>query len=125
MAVTWQKLAYETDCITAAYMATKGDIITASAANTPALVAIAGHDNHILTVVTDLPDWESPAAPAAHTVDDHTAADGAVDFNLNIATDLVFMTVAAEVNLPSAGVSLGEIVWCTSEKTLHICDSAV
>jgi len=124
MAVTWKKLAYEADAILDAYMATKGDILTASDVSTPALVAIAGHDNEVLTVVTDLPDWVTPAAAAAHTLDVHTAADGAVDFALQIATDLVLFTVADEAALPDAGVALGQVVFCTSEATVHVCDSA-
>jgi hypothetical protein len=124
MAVTWKKLAYEIDAILESYMATKGDIIYASAPSTPALLAIAGHDNHILTVATNIPDWKAPAAPAAHTLNIHTAADGAPDFNLQIATDMVLFTVANEAALPTTGVALGQPVFCTAEGTVHLCDSA-
>ena len=123
MAVEFKKLAYEGDVITKALLTTKGDIIYASAANTPARLGI-GTDNQVLTVATDVPAWEAPAAPAAHTLNSHSVPNGAVDFDLQQATDLVFMTVAAEANLPAAGVALGQPVWCTSEKTLHMCTSA-
>jgi hypothetical protein len=58
VAVTWRKLAYEDDVITKALLTAKGDIIYASAAGTPAALAI-GADNHVLTVATDVPNWEA------------------------------------------------------------------
>lgn len=123
MAVEFKKLAYEDDVILKTLLTTKGDIIYASAANTPARLGI-GTDTQLLNVATDVPGWINIPAPAAHTLNSHTAADGAVDFNLQQATDLVFMTVAAEANLPVAGVALGQPVWCTAEETLHLCTSA-
>jgi len=65
MAVEWKKLAYEDDVITKALLTTKGDIIYASAASTPARLGI-GADNAVLTVATDIPAWEAPGAPEAH-----------------------------------------------------------
>ena len=123
MAVEWKKLAYESDVITKALLAAKGDIVYASAAGTPAVLAI-GTNGQILKVATDVPDWDDVGAPAAHTLNSHSVPDGAVDFDLQQATDLVFMTVAAEENLPAAGVALGQPCWATSEKTLHVCVSA-
>jgi hypothetical protein len=118
----WKKLAYEDDVILKALLTATGDILYASGAGTPAALPI-GTDEYVLTVATDIPAWEAPAAPAAHHLNDHTAADGAVDFNLNIATDLVIMTVAAEANLPKTPSTseAGMPCWATSEKTLHIC----
>jgi len=71
-------------------------------------------------------DWvsEVPAAPAAHTLNIHTAADGAVDFNLQQATDLVVMTVVNEAALPAANVAIGQLCWATGELSLHICTVA-
>lgn len=65
MAVEWKKLVYSDEVINNTLLTTKGDIIYASAANTPTRLAI-GTDNHVLTVATDVPNWEAPAAPSAH-----------------------------------------------------------
>jgi len=123
MAVTWKKLAYELDVITKALLTAKGDIIYASAASTPAALAI-GDDNYVLRVNVDVPNWEAEGAPTAHTLNSHTAADGAVDFNLQQATDLVVMTVANEAALPAAGVAVGQLCWATGELSLHVCIAA-
>lgn len=123
MAVTWKKLAYEDDVITKALLTTKGDIIVASGASTPVRLGI-GTDNYVLTVATDTPAWEAPAAPAAHTLNSHTAADGAVDFNLQQATDLVVMAVANEAALPAVGIAVGQLCFATGELTLHVCTVA-
>ena len=123
MAVTWKKLAYEDDVITKALLTAKGDIIYASAAGTPAALAI-GTNDYILRVATDLPAWEDIGAPAAHTLNSHTAADGAVDFNLQQATDLIVKTVANEAALPIADIAVGELCWATGELSLHICTVA-
>jgi len=124
MAITWKKVAYEDDVITKALLTTKGDIIYASAASTPARLAI-GTDNHILTVATDVPAWEAPAAPAAHTLNSHSVPNGAVDFDLQQATDLVVMTVANEAALPAVTVAVGQLCWATGELSLHVCTVAV
>jgi hypothetical protein len=94
MAVIWKKIAYETDVITKALLTTKGDIIYASAAATPARLGIGG-DNTILTVATDVPNWEAPAAAAAHK-DTHDPEDG---------TDQLDTAAAAEI---SAVIAAGE-----------------
>jgi len=124
MAITWKKLSFEEDVITKALLTAKGDILYASAAGVPAALAI-GADNHILRVATDLPAWEIIGAPTAHTLNSHTAADGAVDFNLQQATDLVVMTVVNEAALPAANLAVGQLCWATGELSLHICASAV
>lgn len=125
MAVEWKKLAYELDVITKALLTEQGDVIYASAASTPAALA-HGTSGQVLKTKGHgaNPAWEDIGAPTAHTLNSHTAADGAVDFNLQQATDLVFKTVAAQANLPVADIAVGEPCWCTSEKTLHICTSA-
>jgi hypothetical protein len=123
MAITWKKVAYETDVITKALLTTKGDIIYASGASTPARLGI-GTDNYVLTVATDVPAWEAPAAPAAHKLNTHSVPDGAVDFDLQQATDLVVMTVANEAALPATGVAIGQLCWATGELSLHVCTVA-
>ena len=52
------------------------------------------------------------------------APDGAVDFDLQEATDMVVMTVANEAALPTTGIAKGQLCWATAEGTLHICTSA-
>jgi len=125
MAITWKKLAYEGDVITKALLTTIGDIIYASAPNTPARLEI-GSDADVLTLAAGIPSWAAPAAPAAHHLNDHTAADGAVDFNLQQATDLVIMTVANEAALPAGAgtVAIGQLCWATGELSLHVCTVA-
>ena len=120
MAITWKKLAYEDDVIVNTLLSSKGDIIIASAGNTPARLAV-GTDNYILRVATDLPAWEAMGAPTAHTLASHTVPAGAVDFDLQQATDLVVMTVANEAGLPGANVAVGQLCWATSELSLHVC----
>lgn len=58
MAVEFKKLAFEDDVVTKSLLTTKGDIIYASAAGTPARLGI-GADNDILKVDTDVPAWEA------------------------------------------------------------------
>ena len=120
MPVTWKKLAYELDVITKALLTGKGDIIYASAVGVPAVLPI-GTDDYILRVATDLPAWEDIGAPAAHALDAHSVPTGAVDFDLQIATDLVLFTVANEAALPVIGMALGQIAFATGELTAHIC----
>jgi len=124
MAVTWKKLAYEDDVITKALLTTKGDIIYASATSTPARLGI-GTDTQLLNVATDIPGWINIPAPAAHTLNSHTAADGTVDFNLKQAGDLVFKTVANVAALPIADIAVGEPCWATGELSLHVCTAIV
>ena len=70
-------------------------------------------------------EGQTPAQVAATmALDDIGVPDAAVDFDLQEATDLVVMTVAAEVNLPAANVAIGQLCWCTSELTLHVCTVA-
>ncbi len=124
MAVTWKKLAYETDVITKALLTTAGDIIYASATSTPARLGI-GTSAQVLKVATGLPAWQDMGAPTAHTLDAHTAAAGTVDFNLQQANDLVVKTVANVAALPITDIGVGELGFATAELTLHICTAIV
>lgn len=65
MAVTWKALAYASDVIANTLLSAKGDIVYASAANTPARLAV-GTDNQILAVNVDVPNWEAAGTPGAH-----------------------------------------------------------
>jgi hypothetical protein len=122
MAITWKKVAYADDCILKSVLSAEGAIIYASAASTPAAL-VHGSEGDVLTVASGLPSWAAPGAPAAHHLNDHTAADGAVDFNLQVATDFVVHTVANEAALPAGAgtVAVGQLCWATGELTLHVC----
>jgi hypothetical protein len=132
MAVTWKKIAYEDDVITKATMTAKGDLITSSAASTPAVLAI-GTDGYILSVATDTPGWIDPATlsvalhAATHKsgqadailLHEFGAPTGAVDCNGQQFTDLVLHTSA---DAPAAPV-LGKIYYDT-DTYLYVCTSA-
>jgi len=94
MAVAWKKLAYEDDVITKALLTAKGDIIYASAAGTPAVLAI-GDDNDLLAVATDVPAWEAAPAPGAHK-DTHDPEDGADPLDTAAPAELAGVQAAAE-----------------------------
>ena len=67
MAVTWKKLAYEDDVITKAFIAAKGDIISASGNDTPLILTVGANDKVLVadsSAATGL-KWDSPA-PASH-----------------------------------------------------------
>jgi hypothetical protein len=70
MAVVWKKLAYESDCILKSFIAAKGDLISASANDTPAILSV-GTNNYVLTAdsneVTGI-KWAAPGAPGAHDI---------------------------------------------------------
>lgn len=122
MPVTWKKLAYETDVVTKATFVAVGDIIYCSAL-TPTVISplTIGNAGDVLTVAGGVPTWAAPAAPAAHTLDSHSVPVGAVDFDLQQATDLILMTVANEAALPVVGMALGQIAFAAGELTAHIC----
>lgn len=94
MAVTWKKLAYEDDVITKALLTAKGDIIHATAAGTPAALAI-GTDNQMLRVDTDILAYEDVPAAAAHK-DDHDPNDGADPLDCAAAGEIIGVAAAAE-----------------------------
>jgi len=71
-------------------------------------------------------EGQTPAEVAATmALDDIGVPDAAVDFDLQQATDLVFMTVANEAALPAANVSVGQPCFATAELTLHVCTASV
>jgi hypothetical protein len=124
MAVTWKKLAYETDVILKAIFTEQGDILYASGVSTPAALP-HGVSGQFLKTQGDgaNPIWSDLGAPTAHTLNSHTAANGAVDFNLQQANDLVVKTVANEAALPIVDIAVGEFCFATGELSLHICTS--
>lgn len=70
MAVTWKKLAFEADVVTKATWTTKGDILVATGASTPARLGI-GTDTHVLTAdsgETSGVKWAAAAAGNGKTI---------------------------------------------------------
>jgi len=80
MAVTWKKLAYETDVIAKALLTTTGDVIYASGASTPARLGIGGAAQ-LLGVDAGIPAWKDVPPPPAHKV---SHQDGGND-EINVA----------------------------------------
>lgn len=136
MAVTWKKLGFEDDLILKSVLTAKGSIITASAASTPAELAI-GTNGYVLQVSTDTPAWVDPAglAVAAHaTTHKNSGSDeillhefgeptSAVAFSGQQATDLVVHTVANAAARPTPVV--GKIVFQTDELAFYGCTVSV
>lgn len=63
MAVTWKKLAYEDNVVTKATWTTKGDILVATGASTPARLGV-GTNTHVLTADSAQGSGVKWAAPA-------------------------------------------------------------
>lgn len=125
MAETWKQLAYANDVILKSVFTAEGDILYASAANTPA-VLVHGSDGDVLTVSAGLPSWAAPGAPAAHASTHHTGqadelllndlvAEAAVNFAGYQATDMVLEVLAT----PGTAV-LGKIYFDT-DLSAYIC----
>jgi hypothetical protein len=130
MAITWKKLAYEADTILKSLVTAKGDLIVGTGNGAVDNLAKTT-DGFVLTVEDANANgmglkWAAPAAPAAHTLNSHSVPNGAVDFDLQQATDLVVMTVANEAALPAGAgtVAVGQLCWATGELSLHICTVA-
>ncbi len=137
MAVTWKKLAYEDDVVTKATFNAKGDILSASADNTPAILSV-GADG--LSLVADSGEatglkWAAPT-PAAHA---STHKDGgsdelllhelgeptsAVKINGQQVTDLVLHTVADATARNALTPVVGKAVFQSDVLAVFICTSA-
>lgn len=132
MAVTWKKLAQEDDVILKATLTAKGSLITASAASTPAELAI-GTDGYVLQVSTDTPAWVDPAslAVATHaTTHKNGGTDelllhelgeptSAVDFDGQQATDFV---IENSSTAPATPVK-GKVYYDTDDDSVYVCTS--
>lgn len=122
---TWKKLAYADDVILKSLLTAHGDIIYASAANTPAVLA-HGSEGDVLTIASNLPSWAAPGAPAAHASTHHTGdtdelllndlvAEGAVNFAGYQATDFVLE------NLATPGTAVVGKIYFDTDLYAYIC----
>lgn len=132
MAVTWKALAYEDDVLLKSLLTAKGSIITASAASTPAELAI-GTDTYLLAVSTDTPAWIDPTSLAVAThASTHKDSGGdeillhefgqptsAIDINGQQLTDAVLHTSADAPVTPVVGK-----VYYDTDTKVYVCTSA-
>ena len=105
----------------------KGDLISASADNTPARLAV-GADGTVLTAHADHAnglgmEWAAPGAPASHALNTHSAAVAAVDFGAQMVHDAVLDTYATAAGLPTPAV-IGQIAWATDTLHPYVCTVA-
>lgn len=126
MAVTWRKLAYQDDVITKALMTAKGDLLAASAASTPAALAI-GANTHVLTAddgeVTGM-KWAATGT-GDFLADGTVAMTGDLDFAGHQAKDVIIQQVADEAAVAAyASPVVGKVLFATSELTFWICTVA-
>lgn len=133
MAVTWKKLAYEEDVITKATFTAAGDILYATAASTPAVLA-KGNDTDVLTLSSGVPTWAAQGAPGAHAASHKdSGADelllhefgeptAAVDFSGQQAENMVIHTVANSGARPAAGV--GKACFQSDTLAVYVCTVA-
>jgi len=113
MAITWKKIAFEADVITKAFMAAKGDLISASDNDTPLILSVGGTNGHVLTVdsgeATGL-KWAAGGGGGgglAYEVisADDTAVSGE-GFLINASGGAIVLTLPAT---PSAGDTVGAV----------------
>lgn len=134
MAVEWKKLAYEGDVLTKAAFTTKGDVVAATAADTPARVAI-GTDGQVLTAdAASGPGlkWAAIVAAAHAASHKNGGADelllhelgeptSAVPFDGQQAQNLIVHVVANAGARPTAKVA--KVCWQTDTLALYACTS--
>ena len=122
MALTWRKLAYEDDVILESFIAAKGDLIGASANDTPLILSV-GTNGQVLTAASG---EASGLEWAATGTGDFMAAGtvpmtGDLDFAENEAQDMVLHQVAdaaALAALPNPIV--GKIAMQTDELAVYV-----
>jgi len=121
---SWTTPMAGADYILQAYFAAVGDLITATANDTPALLGV-GTDDYVLTAnsgVANGIEWAAFVA-GAHKLNDHTAADGVVDFGAKQMHDVKLDTYAQEaVELAAVG-AVGQIAWATDTLHPYLCVS--
>lgn len=99
MAITWKKIAYEDDVIANVFMNAKGDLISASADNTPLILGVGANDTCLIAddgEATGL-KWGTPTGivPAAHH-DSHDPEDGSDALDCAAAAEISAVVAASE-----------------------------
>ena len=113
MAITWKKVAYEADVITKAFMAAKGDLISASDNDTPLILTVGGTNGHVLTVdsgeATGL-KWAAAAGGggglAYEVISANDTAASGEGFLIDASGGAIVLTLPAT---PSAGDTVGAV----------------
>ena len=99
MAITWKKIAYEDDVITKAFLDAVGDLISASADNTPVILSVGANDTCLIADSGEASGlkWGTPSGitPAAHK-DSHDPNDGTDPLDCAAAGEIVGVAAAAE-----------------------------
>ena len=126
MAITWKRLAYEEDTILKSFIAAKGDLIGASANDTPLILPV-GSDDQVLTADSS----EASGLKWAATGTGDFLANGTVpmtdnlDFAENEAQDMVLHQVADAAALAAlANPTVGKIAMQTDELAVYVCTVA-
>ena len=91
MAITWKKLAFQDDVITKAFMAAKGDLISASDNDTPLILTVGTNDKILMAASGEATGlkWETApgGVPTAHK-DSHDPNDGSDPLDSAAAEDI-------------------------------------
>ena len=102
MAITWRKLAFEDDVITKAFMAAKGDLISASTDDTPLILTVGANGKYLKADSGEATGliWDTPSGivPATHK-DSHDPEDG------SDALDTAGPSALLEVQVQATGTS--------------------
>jgi len=99
MAVEWKKIAYEDDVITKAFLDAKGDLISASADDTPVILSVGANDTCLIADDEEASGlkWGTPSGitPAAHK-DSHDPEDGTDPLDCAAAAEISIVVAAGE-----------------------------
>lgn len=137
MAVTWKKLAFDSEVVKLSTLAAKGDIFVASGAGAVTRLAI-GTDGYLLKVATDTPGWVNPTtlAVAAHAsthknsgsdellLSDFGEPTAAVKFDGYQATNLIVHNVADAAAKTALTAVIGKMAFQVDELSLYLCTVA-
>jgi hypothetical protein len=131
MAVTWKKLAQEADVVLKTAYTAKGDLLVASAANTPAVLGI-GNANDVLTVTGGTAVWAALGAPASHaTTHKNGGSDELLLNELGEPTgdiecnDQEFNGLVLENSVSdTATAHLGKVYFKTGDTGVYVCTVA-